>query len=57
MTSHFGLLVLFAAFVSLIFAVIMREQPADQVRLGLTLLAAFVGTAVVLGWVMYAFPL
>ena len=56
MTSHFGLLVLFAAFVSLIFAVLTRDQPGAQLRFGLTLIAGFIGAAIALGWVMYAFP-
>ena len=34
MTSHFGLLVLFAFFVSLVFAVIGRDTPRDQLALG-----------------------
>ena len=57
MTSHFGLLVVFAAFVSLILAVLMHDRPGDQLRFGLMLLAGFVGAAVALSWVMYAFPL
>jgi len=34
MTSHLGLLILFAFFVSLIFAMIQKDTPAEQVRLG-----------------------
>jgi heme A synthase len=56
MTSHLGLLVLFACFVSLIFAVLMRDQPSEQLRLGARLLAGFVGAALVLGWLMYPLP-
>ena len=54
--SHFGLLVLFSMFVSLVFAVLMRENPREQLRLGGTLLASFVLAAIVLGWMMYAVP-
>lgn len=57
MTSHFGLLVLFAAFVSLIFAVIAKDTPKEQAKLGLSLLGSFVGAAIVLGWLMRALPL
>ncbi|MFA5909441.1 MAG: hypothetical protein WC815_11735 [Vicinamibacterales bacterium] len=57
MTSHFGLLVLFAAFVSLIFATIAKETPTDQVKMGLSLFGSFVGAALVLGWLMRALPL
>lgn len=56
MTSHFGLLLVFAIFVSLVFAVLMRETPREQLRLWARLLAGFVGAALVLAWVMYPIP-
>lgn len=56
MTSHFGLLLLFAAFVSLVFATIAKDSPAEQAKLGLSLLGGFVGAAVVLGWLMRLLP-
>ena len=57
MASHFLLLTLFAAFVSLVFAMLMRDEPREQVRYGGLLFAAFVLAAVVIGWLMYPFPL
>jgi hypothetical protein len=57
MTSHFGLLLLFAAFVSLVFAVIAKDSPSEQAKLGLSLLGSFVGAAFVLGWLMRLLPL
>jgi hypothetical protein len=57
MTTHVGLMVLFAVLVSTVFAALMRDTPREQVRLGLRLLAAFVVVALVLGWLMYPFPL
>ena len=57
MTSHVGLLALFAVFVSVIFAVLLRDQPSEQLRFGARLLAGFVGAALVLGWLMYPLPL
>jgi preprotein translocase subunit SecG len=57
MTSHFLLMVLFAACVSVVFAVLMRDDPKDQLKLGARMLAGFVGAAVVLSWLMYPFPL
>ena len=57
MQSHFSLMLLFAGFVSLIFAVLMKDELADQLRLGGILFASFVATAVVLGWVFFPFPL
>ena len=57
MTTHLGLMVLFAVFVSLIFAVLMRDDPRQQVRFGLRLLGGFVAAAIVLAWLMYPLPL
>ena len=57
MQSHFFSMLLFAGFVSLIFAVLMKDEPADQVQLGGILFASFVAIAVVLGWIFFPFPL
>ncbi len=57
MTSHFGLLILFAAFVSLIFATIAKDTPKEQAKLGFSLLGSFLGSAIVLGWLMRLLPL
>jgi len=57
MTSHFGLMLLFAMFVSLIFATIAKDTPGEQARLGAQMFATFVGAAMVLGWAMRLFPL
>ncbi len=56
MTIHFSLLLVFAFLVSLVFAVLMKEQPREQLRFGAVVFAGFVLTALVLGWVMYPFP-
>ena len=50
-------MVLFAFFVSLVFAVLMRDDPRQQLRTGGMMFAAFVAAAYVLGWLMYPFPL
>jgi hypothetical protein len=57
MTSHLLLLVLFAFFVSLVFAVLMRDDPREQVHLGARMLGGFVGAGLLLGWRMYPLPL
>jgi hypothetical protein len=57
MKSHVLLMVLFAFFVSLVFAVIAKEDVRDQVRLGGVMFGGFMVAAVVLGWLMYPFPL
>jgi hypothetical protein len=57
MRSHFVLLALFALFVSLVFAVIAKDDAASQLRFGVLMFAGFLASAVVLGWLMYPFPL
>ena len=57
MQSHLVLLVLFSFFVSLVFALLAKDDLRDQLRLGGAMFAGFVGAAVVLGWLMYPFPL
>jgi hypothetical protein len=57
MTSHFMLLLLFAAFVSVVFATLMRDDPREQLRLGGRIFAGFVGAGVLLGWLLFPFPL
>ena len=57
MTSHFLLMVLYAAFVSLVFAVLLKDDRRDQIKTGLMMLAGFVAAAYVAGWLMYPFPL
>ncbi len=57
MTSHFLLLVLFAFFVSVVFAVLLRDQPRAQIRTGAMMFGGFIAAAVLLGWLMYPLPL
>ena len=57
MTSHFWLMVLFAFFVSLVFAVLLRDDPREQLKTGGLMLGGFVAAAYVLGWLMLPFPL
>ena len=55
--SHLVLMTLFAFFVSLVFAVIAKDDAREQVRYGGMMFAAFLISAIVLGWLMYPFPL
>lgn len=57
MTSHFGLMIVFALFVSLVFAVIAKDRPAEQMQVGAKMFGSFLAAALVLGWVMRIFPL
>ncbi len=57
MQSHLLLLAIFAFFVSLVFAVIAKDTAREQIRLGGLMFAGFLGSAIVLGWLMYPLPL
>jgi len=57
MRSHFLLLALFAFFVSLVFALLAKDYAREQVRFGGMLFGGFIVSALVLGWLMYPFPL
>ena len=57
MTDHLLLLAVFAFFVSAVFAVLQRDDPRAQLRLGAMMFGAFVVAALVLGWLMYPLPL
>ena len=57
MTTHIGVMMLFALCVSTVFAVLLRDEPSEQLRLGGRLLAGFVGGGLLLGWLLYPLPL
>ena len=51
--SHFAAVLLFAIFASTVFGITQRETPQKMFRYGLYCFALFVGSAVVLSWVMF----
>jgi ABC-type uncharacterized transport system permease subunit len=53
--SHFTALVLFSFLVSVVFAIISKEKLRDQLIYGSKVFLAFVGIALLLGWIMYPF--
>ena len=57
MTDHFLLLAIFSFFVSLTLAVLMRDDPRQQLRLGAAMFGGFLAAALALGWLMLPFPL
>ena len=57
MTTHVGLMVLFALFVSTAFATLMRDEPREQLRLGAKLFGGFVLGGILVGWLLYPLPL
>jgi prepilin signal peptidase PulO-like enzyme (type II secretory pathway) len=56
MRSHVLLLAIFACFVSLVFALLTKDDVREQIRFGGMLFAGFLIAAIVLGWLMYPFP-
>jgi heme A synthase len=56
-TSHLLMLLLFAFFVSLVFSVLLRDEPRAQLRTGAMMFGGFIAAAVILGWLMYPLPL
>ena len=57
MTTRLGLMAVFSVFVSVAFAALTREEPADQLRFGVRLFAGFMLVGIVLGWLLYPLPL
>jgi hypothetical protein len=53
MTSHLGVMILFAACVSVVFGTLLRETPRDEMRLALRVFIGLVGGAYLVGWIMY----
>ncbi len=56
MTTHVGLMIVFALFVSVVFTALMRNEPGEQLRFGARLFAGFVGGGLLLGWLLYPLP-
>ena len=54
--SHLVFLVVFSALTSAVFATLLRDDLRSRVRFGVTAFAAFVASAIVVGWLMYPFP-
>jgi predicted membrane protein len=51
--SHFTAVLLFALCASVVFGITQRETPRRMVRYGLYCFLLFVGSAIVLSWVMF----
>ena len=51
--SHFAAVVLFALFASIVFGITQRETPQRMIRYGIYCFVLFVGSAIVLSWLMY----
>ena len=55
--SHFSALVIFALIVSTVFALITKNEPAEQFRYGVFVFISFLAVAFAVGWLMYPLPL
>ena len=56
MIVHFWLMIVFAAFVSAVFSLLIYEEPKEQVRFAVKVFGGFILVGIVLGWLMYPFP-
>ena len=56
MTTHLGVMAVFAFFVSVVFATLMRDDPTEQLRFGARLFGGLVGGGVLAGWLLYPLP-
>ena len=53
MTSHLGIMILFAACVSTVFGTLFRDLPQEQLRLGARIFGTLVAGGYAVGWLMY----
>lgn len=54
--SHFTAMLLFSFLVSVVFGVLSKDTPRERLIYGAKVFGAFVGVALVLGWIMYPVP-
>jgi len=52
MTSHLGIMAIFAGLVSAVFGTLLRQEPRDQLRVAGRIFGALVVGALALGWIM-----
>jgi len=51
--SHFAAVLLFALFASIVFGITQRETPRRMFRYGAYCFALFVGSVIVMSWVLF----
>lgn len=54
--THFPAMLLFSFLVSVVFGVLSKDTPRERLIYGVKVFAAFVGIALLLGWIMYPLP-
>jgi hypothetical protein len=55
--SHFLLMLIFSACVSVVFAALMREDTIGQLTLAARMFAGLLAAGVIISWLMFPFPL
>ena len=53
MTTHLGVMILYAAAIAVVFGTLLRDDTPSQARLGLRIFLGLVIGAYVVGWIMY----
>ncbi len=53
---HFPAMVLFSVLVAVVFGILSKNTPGERFLYGAKVFVAFVGLALVLGWIMYPIP-
>lgn len=55
--SHFLIMVLYACLVGVVGGALVKETPSEQVRAGASIAGGLLAGALVLGWLLFVFPL
>ena len=50
-------MIVFSLFVSIVFAVLTRDDPKEQIVFGARLFGGFIGAGILIGWLLYQLPL
>lgn len=50
-------MIVFSIFVSVVFAVLTRDDPREQIMFGARLFGGFIGAGILIGWLLYPLPL
>jgi hypothetical protein len=53
MTTHLGVMLLYAAAISIVFGTLLRDDVPEQVGLGLRIFLGLVAGAFLVGWLLY----
>ena len=55
--SHFLYMVAYALLVSIVFAMLLKDDRHEQVKNAAMMFGGFIAVALVISWLMYPFPL